>query len=228
MPSPDPQALWDAVDGYFNSALIPCDTVLAEALERSRAAGLPSIAVAENQGRLLNLLAGLISARRVLEVGTLGGYSTIWLARALPPDGRLISLEINAKHAKVARANLAAAGLADRAEVRLGRAIDLLPGLDGGAPFDFAFIDADKPSNPDYFGWAMRLVRPGGLIIVDNVVRQGMVADAASQDANVIGVRQLVERVAAEPRAEALVLQIVGDKGHDGLMFIRVKRSPEP
>ncbi len=223
MASSDSRALWDAVDGYFNTALIPRDPALQGALERSREAGLPSIAVAENQGRLLNLLASLMGARRILEVGTLGGYSAIWLARALPADGRLVSLEIDPRHAEVARANLAAAGLADRAEVRLGRGIDLLPALEGGEPFDLAFIDADKPSNPDYFAWAMRLVRPGGLIIVDNVVRKGMVADASSQDANVIGVRRLVDRVAAEPRAEALVLQTVGDKGHDGLMFIRVK-----
>ncbi len=149
------------------------------------------------------------------------------MARALPADGRLISLAIDPKHADVARANLAAAGLADRAEVRLGRGIDLLPALDSGAPFNLIFIDADKPSKLDYFAWAMRLVRPGGLTVVDNVVRRGMVADAASQDAKVIGVRRLVDRVAAEPRAEALALQTVGDKGHDGLMFIRVKASPE-
>jgi predicted O-methyltransferase YrrM len=223
MAAPDPQSLWDAVDGYFNTALIPRDPALEGALERSRAAGLPSIAVAENQGRLLNLLAGLIGARRILEIGTLGGYSTVWMARALPGDGQLISLEIDPKHAEVARANLAAAGLADRAEVRLGRGIDLLPALEGGTPFDLIFIDADKPSNPDYFAWAMRLIRPGGLIIVDNVVRRGLVAQAKSQDPNVIGVRRLVERVAAEPRAEALALQTVGEKGHDGLMFIRVK-----
>jgi len=223
MASPASQDLWNAVDGYFNGALIPRDPVLEGALERSRAAGLPSIAVAANQGRLLNLLAGLIGARRILEIGSLGGYSAIWLARALPADGRLISLEIDPQHASVARANLTAAGLADRADVRLGRAIDRLPELEGEAPFDLAFIDADKPSNPDYFAWAMKLVRPGGLIIVDNVVRGGLVADAESRDANVLGVRRLVDSVAAEPRVEALALQTVGEKGHDGLMLIRVK-----
>ena len=223
MAGSDPQALWDAVDRYFNTALIPRDPALDAALERSRAAGLPAIAVAENQGRLLNLLATLIGARRILEVGTLGGYSAIWLARALPADGRLVSLEIDPTHTEVARANLAAAGLSDRAEVRLGRAIDLLPALQGEAPFDLAFIDADKPSNPDYFTFAMTLVRPGGLIVVDNVVRRGAVTDPSTTDANALGVRRLVERVAAEPRAEALALQTVGEKGHDGLMFIRVK-----
>jgi predicted O-methyltransferase YrrM len=223
MPAPDPQALWTAVDRYFNAALIPRDAALERALETSRAAGLPPIAVAENQGRLLNLLAALMSARRILEVGTLGGYSTIWLARALPEGGRLISLEIDPRHAEVARGNVEAAGLADRVEVRLGPAIDLLPALETEKPFDLAFIDADKPSNPDYFAWAMRLVRPGGLIIVDNVVRTGAVADAASQDPSVLGVRRLADRVAAEPRAEGLALQTVGEKGHDGLMFIRVK-----
>lgn len=220
---PDQQSLWDAVDGYFNTALIPADPALESALERSRAAGLPAIAVAANQGKLLNLLAGLIGARRILEVGTLGGYSAIWLARALPNDGRLVTLEIDPKHAEVARENLAAAGLADRAEVRTGRAIELLPVLANDTPFDLAFIDADKPSNPDYFDWALKLVRPGGLIIVDNVVRGGKVVQTDGADANVVGVRRLVDKVAAEPRVEATALQTVGDKGHDGLMIIRVK-----
>ena len=219
--SSDPRSLWTAVDAYFNAGLIPSDPGLEAALARSSAAGLPQIAVAENQGRLLNLLAGLIGARRILEVGTLGGYSTIWLGRALPPDGRLITLEVDPKHAEVARANIAAAGLADRVEVKLGRGVDLLPTLEDHPPFDLAFIDADKPSNPDYFAWAMKLVRPGGLIIVDNVVRAGAVADAGSSDPNVLGVRRLVDAVAATPNVEALALQTVGDKGHDGLMFIR-------
>jgi predicted O-methyltransferase YrrM len=219
----DPQTLWTAVDAYFNTGLIPPDPALTSALERSRAAGLPSIAVAENQGRLLNLLASLIGAKRILEVGTLGGYSTIWMGRALPPNGRLISLEVDPKHVEVARANIAAAGLSDRVEVKLGRGMDLLPTFEDHPPFDLVFIDADKPSNADYFAWAMKLVRPGGLIIVDNVGRSGAVADAMSTDANVLGVRRLVDAVAAEPRAEATVLQTVGDKGHDGLMFIRVR-----
>jgi predicted O-methyltransferase YrrM len=219
------QALWDAVDGYFNAELIPPDAALDAAQARSRDAGLPAIAVAPNQGRLLNVIARLMGARRILEVGTLGGYSTIWLARALPADGRLVTLEIDLHHAEVARANLAAAGLADRTEVRLGRAIDRLPELAGEPAFDLAFIDADKPSNPDYFAWAMKLVRPGGLIVVDNVVRRGLVADAKTTDANALGVRRLVEAVRAEPRAEATAIQTVGEKGHDGLMFIRVRAA---
>lgn len=217
------QALWDTVDHYFNSALIPPDPVLKGALERSRAAGLPSIAVAANQGKLLYLVAKLIGARRVLEVGTLGGYSAIWLARALPADGRLLTLEIDPKHAEVARANLAAAGLADRAEVRTGRAIETMPTLAGDPPFDLAFIDADKPSNPNYFQWALKLVRPGGLIVVDNVVRGGKVTEADGRDPNVEGVRRLTALVAAEPRVEATALQTVGEKGYDGPMVIRVK-----
>jgi len=217
------QKLWDAVDEYFNTALIAPDPALDGALERSRSAGLPAIAVAPNQGRLLNLLASFLGAERILEIGALGGYSSLWLARALPSDGRLISLEIDPDHAEVARANLAAAGLAGQAEVRTGRAIDLLPALTHERPFDMVFIDADKPSNPDYFDWALKLVRPGGLIVVDNVVRAGRVIDTGSSDANVLGVRRLVEKVAAEPRVEASALQTVGEKGHDGLMFIRVK-----
>jgi predicted O-methyltransferase YrrM len=220
---PHQQALWDAVDLYFNEALITPDPVLEGALKRSVAAGLPPIAVAANQGRLLNLVAGLMSARRILEIGALGGYSAIWLARALPADGLLVSLEIDPKHAEVARENLRAAGLADRAEVRTGRAIDLLPALTSEAPFDMAFIDADKPSNPDYFDWALKLVRPGGLIVVDNVVRAGRVIETDGRDANVLGVRRLVEKISAEPRVEASALQTVGDKGHDGLLFIRIK-----
>ncbi len=223
---PNQQDRWDAVDHYFNAALIPADPALDGALERSRAAGLPAIAVAANQGKLLNLIATLMGARRILEVGTLGGYSTLWLARALPADGRLVSLEIDPKHADVARANLSAAGLASVAEVRTGRAIDLLPALANEPLFDLAFIDADKPSNPDYFDWAMKLVRPGGLIIVDNVVRAGRVVETDGRDANVEGVRRLTEKVAADPRVDATALQTVGEKGHDGLMIIRLLPSP--
>jgi predicted O-methyltransferase YrrM len=211
---------WNAVDLFFNDRLIGHDAVLDKVQTTCTAAGLPPISVAANQGRLLNLLASLVGARRILEIGTLGGYSAIWMARALPADGRLISLEIDAKHAEVARANLALAGLADRVEVRLGRAIDLLPGVAG--PFDLVFIDADKPSNPDYFAWAMRLVRPGSVIVVDNVVRGGTVADAASSDPTVLGVRRLVDLVAAERRVAATAIQTVGSKGYDGLLIARV------
>ncbi len=211
---------WNAVDLFFNDRLIGHDAVLDKVQASCAAAGLPSISVAANQGRLLNLLASLVGARRILEIGTLGGYSAIWMARALPVDGRLLSLEIDPKHAEVARANLALAGLADRVEVRLGKAIDLLPAVSG--PFDLVFIDADKPSNPDYFTWAMRLVRPGSVIVVDNVVRGGTVADASSTDPTVLGVRRLVDLVAAERRVAATAIQTVGSKGYDGLLIARV------
>jgi predicted O-methyltransferase YrrM len=211
---------WNAVDLFFNDRLIGHDAVLDKVQASCAAAGLPPISVAANQGRLLNLLASLVGARRILEIGTLGGYSAIWMARALPADGRLVSLEIDPKHADVARANIALAGLADRVEVRLGKAIELLPAVTG--PFDLVFIDADKPSNPDYFAWAMRVVRPGSVIVVDNVVRGGTVADASSSDPTVLGVRRLVELVAAEPRVAATAIQTVGSKGYDGLLIARV------
>lgn len=217
------QETWSAVDGYFNAVLGGDDAVLAHALEASRAAGLPAIAVAANQGKLLNLLARSLGAKRILEIGTLGGYSTIWLARGLAEGGRLLSLEIDPHHAAVARANLDHAGLSDVVEVRQGRALDLLPEVERAwAPaFDLVFIDADKPSNPDYFDWALKLTRPGGMIVIDNVVRGGKVIEADG-DANVQGVRRLAEKVAAEPRVSATALQTVGDKGHDGLMIILV------
>jgi predicted O-methyltransferase YrrM len=170
------------------------------------------------QGQLLQVLARGLGARRILEIGTLGGYSTIWLARALPPGGRLISLEAEARHAEVARANLALAGLAAVAEVRLGRAQDTLPQLHaaGEGPFDLIFIDADKPGYPGYLDWSVRLSRPGSMIVADNVVRNGAVADPASPDADVQGVRRFIERLAAEPRVSATVIQTVGRKGYDG------------
>jgi predicted O-methyltransferase YrrM len=210
---------FDQIDAYLNGVLLPPDPALDQALADSDAAGLPQIAVAPNQGRMLKLLAQMAGARRILEIGALGGYSTIWLARALPPDGRLVSLESVPKHAEVARANLARAGLADRAEVRVGRALDLLPTLEG--PFDFTFIDADKPSNPDYFAWALRLSRPGSVIVVDNVVRAGGVADPHG-DPSVQGTRRMFEAIAAEPRVEATAVQTVGSKGWDGFCLIRV------
>jgi predicted O-methyltransferase YrrM len=210
---------FDQIDAYLNGVLLPPDPALDQALADSDAAGLPQIAVAPNQGRMLKLLAQMAGARRILEIGALGGYSTIWLARALPPDGRLVSLESVPKHAEVARANLARAGLADRAEVRVGRALDLLPTLEG--PFDFTFIDADKPSNPDYFAWALRLSRPGSVIVVDNVVRAGGVADSHG-DPSVQGTRRMFEAIAAEPRVEATAVQTVGSKGWDGFCLIRV------
>ena len=211
---------WAKVDEYLVGALQPADPALDQALADSDAAGLPQIAVAANQGKLLMLLAQSIGARRILEIGTLGGYSTIWLARALPADGRLVSLEYEARHAEVARRNIARAGFAERVEVRVGRGVDLLPDVEG--PIDFAFIDADKASNPQYFEGALRLSRPGSLIVVDNVVRGGRVTEPKG-DENVQGIRRLFEMIAAEPRVEATAVQTVGSKGWDGFCLIRVK-----
>ena len=213
------QTGWTAVDDYLVEAFLEADPVLDAALADSDAAGLPQIAVAPNQGKLLMLLAQTCGARRILEIGTLGGYSTIWLARALPADGRLVSLEYDPGHAEVARKNLARAGFAGRTEVRVGRAVDLLPQVEG--PIDFTFIDADKASNPDYFAGALRLSRPGSLIVVDNVVRGGAVTDP-SGDANVQGIRRMNEMIAAEPRVTATAVQTVGSKGWDGFCLIRV------
>jgi len=208
------QKLWTAVDDYIADTMIPSDPALDGAIEASREADLPDIAVAPNQGKLLQLMARMVGARRILEIGTLGGYSTIWLARALPPDGELVTLEYDPKHAEVARANIARAGLSDLVEVKTGRALDLLPSLTG--PFDFAFIDADKISNAEYFRWALRLSRKGSVIVVDNVVRDGKVIEAGSDDPGVIGSRRLLEAMAAEPRVSATAIQTVGIKGHDG------------
>lgn len=208
--------VWSAVDDYLSRTLIGDDDALEAALRDSEAAGLPAIQITPLQGRLLSFLARLAGARRILEIGTLGGYSAIWLARALPPGGRLITLELETKHAEVARRNVERAGLAGAVDVRVGRALDLLPGLEPEGPFDLVFIDADKPSNPDYFRWGLKLSRSGGLIVVDNVVRDGAVADAASTDAAVVGVRRVLELMAAEPRVTSTALQTVGAKGYDG------------
>jgi predicted O-methyltransferase YrrM len=194
------------------------------ALRANAAAGLPAIDVAPNQGKLLHLMAQMQGARSILEIGTLGGYSTIWLARALPPDGRLLTLEAEAKHAEVACANVARAGLAGVVEVRVGRALDTLPLLakEGRGPFDMVFIDADKPSNADYVEWALKLTRPGSIIIVDNVVRAGGILDASSDDPRIQGTRRLYEALAREPRLNATAVQTVGSKGHDGFVLARV------
>lgn len=222
------QDLWTAVDGYLTDALVPSDPALDAALEASVAAGLPAIQVAANQGRLLMLLAQLRGARSILEIGTLGGYSTIWLGRALPPGGRLVTLEANADYAAVARANLERAGLAGVAEVRVGPAAETLPRLEaeGAGPFDFVFIDADKQGTPEYFGWALRLARRGTLIVVDNVVRDGAVVEAESEDAAVRGIRRFVELAAAEPRVSATAIQTVGSKGYDGFALLLVTGDP--
>jgi predicted O-methyltransferase YrrM len=218
------QQLWTDVDHYLNDTLLPADPDLDAALEDSAKGGLPAIAVAPNQGKLLHLLARLQGARRILEVGTLGGYGTIWLARALPPGGRVVTLELSDHHARVARGNLERAGVADRVEIRVGPALETLPRLaaEKPEPFDLSFIDADKQSNPEYFGWALRLSRKGSLIVIDNVVREGSVMDAASTDASTKGVRRLFEAMAAERRVIATALQTVGTKGHDGLAFALV------
>ena len=213
------QELWTAVDRYISDLMIPFDAALDGALHATADAGMPAIAVSPAQGKMLMLLAQSLGARRILEIGTLGGYSTIWLARGLADGGRLITLEADPKHAEVARRNIARAGLSESVEVKLGRAIETLPGLDG--PFDLIFIDADKPSYPEYLSWAVKLSRTGSLIIADNVVRKGAVIDEASGDANVQGVRRFNEAVAAETRVSATVIQTVGSKGYDGFAIMR-------
>ena len=209
---------WTAVDDYLNERLVPPDPALDGALRDSEAAGLPAIQVTPTMGKLLHLLARVQGARRILEIGTLGGYSTIWLARALPAGGRVVTLEFEARHADVARANLKRAGLADVVDLRLGRALDTLPKLqaEGGAPFDVVFIDADKQSNPEYFQWALKLSRVGSVIIVDNVIRDGAVIDADKREPAIEGVRRLNQMLGTEPRVSATALQTVGAKGYDG------------
>jgi predicted O-methyltransferase YrrM len=220
------QDLWTEVDRYFCDLLVPADEKLEAALAANRLAGLPTIDVSPLQGEFLNLLVRVSGARRILEIGLLGGYSTIWMARALPKGGRIISLEVNPRHAEVARANLLNAGVLDRVDIRVGRAIDTLPILEssGAGPFDLVFIDADKPSNADYLAWALKLSRPGTLIVTDNVVRDGRVVQAKSTDADVQGVRRFAEMMAAEPRLSATVLQTVGVKGYDGFALAVVLR----
>ena len=208
------ESLWSKVDDYLADTLVKPDAALEAALEESDKAGLPQISVSATHGKLLWVLAKLVNAKRILEVGTLGGYSTIWLARALPKDGKLVSLELVEKHAQVARGNLKRAGLEKVAEVRVGRALDLLPQVEG--PIDLSFIDADKSNNAEYFSWALKLSRPGSVIVVDNVVREGKVIDAKSRDASVQGVRRLNELIAGEPRVSVTAIQTVGSKGYDG------------
>jgi predicted O-methyltransferase YrrM len=218
------QKLWKQVDDYVNAHLVGADPVLDAVQAASTKAGLPDIAVSPSQGKLLYLLARIHGAKRILEVGTLGGYSTIWLARALPSDGSLITLEANPKHAEVAKANIAHAGFAKIVDVRLGKAIDTLPTLGDVAPFDLVFIDADKASTPDYFAWALKLSRPGTVIIVDNVIRDGAVIDADSKDSNIQGIRRFNEMLAAEPRVTATTIQTVGSKGYDGFTLAVVNQ----
>ncbi|HUO03503.1 MAG TPA: O-methyltransferase [Rhizomicrobium sp.] len=215
---------WDAVDEYYAKAFGASDPVLKKILAASKKAGLPDIQVSPLQGRLLMLLAQSMGAKRILEVGTLGGYSSIWMARALPKDGVLVSLEYEPLHAKVAAANIAMAGFAGQVQVRQGAGADSMAALvkEKTAPFDFVFIDADKPGYPTYLEWALKLTRPGSLIVADNMVRQGKVADAQSRDAAVQGVRKFNALVAKNPRLEATAVQTVGSKGYDGFVLARV------
>ena len=222
------QAQWTAVDRYITDLLVPGDDALDAATAAIERAGLPPISVSAPQGKLLHVLALAVGARRILEVGTLGGYSTIWLARALPPGGRLVTLELDPHHAEVAAANVARAGLSDAVELRLGPALETLPALaaEGYGPFDLAFIDADKASNADYYEWALRLGRVGTTVVVDNVVRDGRVADPSCDDPDVRGVRRFNELVARDPRVVATEIQTVGAKGYDGFALVQVVAAP--
>ena len=222
------QEQWTAVDRYITDLFVPSDPALDSALKASADGGLPAINVAPNQGKFLAMLAQLQKARSILEIGTLGGYSTIWLARALPAGGRLVTLEADPAHANVARANIAHAGLADVVELRLGPALETLPQVesDGLGPFDLIFIDADKPTYPEYLAWALKLSKRGSVIIADNIVRNGGVIDPASEDPRVHGVRRYNELLAAEPRVSATAIQTVGSKGYDGFAMALVIADP--
>jgi predicted O-methyltransferase YrrM len=215
---PDDPPIWAEVDDYFCTLLVPADDKFDAALEANEQAGLPQIEVTRLQGKFLEFLVRICGARCILEIGTLGGYSTLWLARALPGDGRIVTLELDPHHAEVARANLENAGVLDSVDLIVGPAIETLPTLRNSpaAPFDLIFIDADKQSYPEYLRWALKLSRPGTVIVADNVVRQGKVVESDSDDPNVQGVRRFTEMVAAEPRLSATVLQTVGVKGYDG------------
>jgi predicted O-methyltransferase YrrM len=213
-----PEQRWSEVDLYVEGLLQPADPILEEALRRSEEAGLPPIQVAPNQGALLQFIARAQGARRILEIGTLGGYSTIWLARALPAGGRLVTLELEPTHAEVAAGNVSRAGFSDRVEIRIGPALSTLAAMVDGneARFDLTFIDADKPSTTEYFQQALRLSRPGSLIVVDNVVRKGALVDAESEDPDVLGMRRFLEALSADTHVSSTVVQTVGTKGHDG------------
>jgi predicted O-methyltransferase YrrM len=216
------EQVWSDVDSYISDRLLAGADPIFEAILRANAsAGLPAIDVSPAQGKFLHLLVKIAGARRILEIGTLGGYSTVWMASALPADGRLVTLEYAPKHAEVARDNIARAGLLERVDVRQGAALDLLPDLEG--PFDLVFIDADKPNNPGYLDWAVRLGRPGTVIILDNVVRDGRVTDASSGDRNVVGSRAVFDLFHDHPRLDATALQTVGFKGYDGFALALVK-----
>ncbi len=216
-------ARWQAVDGYATRLLIRPDLALDGVIASSTAAGLPPISVSPLQGALLHVLARSTKPRAILEIGTLGGYSTIWLARALEPGGRMVTLEYEQKHADVARANLTRAGVADCVDIKVGKALDALPSLTG--PFDVVFIDADKPSTTEYFQWAVKLARPGSLIVVDNVVRDGGIADRSNANEGVVGMRRFLEAMSREPRVTGTVIQTVGAKGYDGFALAVVRSA---
>ncbi len=218
------QDLWTAVDRYITSNLIPADQTVDNVLEANARAGLPSIDVSPTQGKLLHLLARMQGAKRILEIGTLGGYSTIWLARALPPDGKLVTLELDPKHAGIAATNIHRAGLTPLVDLRVGPALDSLAQLHAeGATFDFIFLDADKPNNPVYLEWAMKLARPGTVIIGDNVIREGDILKADSTDPRVTGTRLFFEKLGTHPRLDATAIQTLGSKGYDGFALAIVK-----
>jgi predicted O-methyltransferase YrrM len=218
------QELWEAVDKYFDKMLIPHDSTLDDALSAAAAAKLPAIQVSSVQGKLLHLLARIMGARNILEIGTLGGYSTIWMARALPEGGRIVTLESDPKHAEVARKNFRRAGVESKVELRLGKALDTLPQVaaDGLGPFDLCFIDANKSNMPEYFGWSLKLARKGSVIIADNVVREGAVLDAKSEDADIQGIRRFLEMVGKEKRVSGTALQTVSTKNYDGFALVLV------
>ena len=226
----DSQDQWTAVDEFLSKSLLASDPVLDAALKASAVAGLPAIQVSPCQGKLLQMLARIHGARTILEIGTLGGYSTIWLARALPAEGRLITLEVNEQYAAVASANIARANLLDAVELRVGPAIESLPRLaqEGRGPFDLIFIDADKPSTPDYFLWALKLSHRGSLIIVDNVIRKGALLDHESVDPAVQGMRRFIHLLGVESRVSATALQTVGSKGYDGFVIALVTDDDQP
>lgn len=219
-----PEEQWTEVDQYFSEALLPSDPTLTAALKACAAADLPAISVTPNEGKLLQILAQILGARSILEIGTLGGYSTIWLARGLRAGGTLITLEVDPKHAEVAQRNISRAGLREVVEVRVGNALETLPQLSAErrGPFDLIFIDADKQNIPTYFEWALKLSRPGSVIVVDNVVRKGAVIDPDSSDPSVQGVRRFIELLAAESRATGTAIQTVGSKGYDGFAIVLV------
>jgi predicted O-methyltransferase YrrM len=219
--------LWTSVDNYLSDTLVHPDQALNDAVQANARASLPSIDVTPNQGKLLHLLARIQRATRILEIGTLGGYSTIWLARALPPNGKLITLELDPAHATVAAANIQRAGLSSLVDLRVGPALDSLARLhaEKAAPFDLIFLDADKPNNPVYLEWAIRLSRPGTIIIGDNVIRDGEILDPNNTDPRVTGTRNFLEKLGAHPRLDATALQTVGSKGYDGFAIALVKSS---